>query len=57
MWEDIAGKHIAAAAETLPSDVAAAAQERGRDRDLHETVAELLAEFEGDALDPSAQQV
>ncbi len=36
--EDITGKHIAAAA---------AAEERGRARDLDATVAELLGEFEG----------
>jgi hypothetical protein len=44
-WEDVTGRHIAAAAVTLPPDVVAAAQARGRVRDLHGTVAELLAEF------------
>jgi len=44
-FEDVAGKHIAAVAATLPSDVVAAAQERGRARDLEATVAELLVEF------------
>jgi predicted ATPase/DNA-binding SARP family transcriptional activator len=45
-FEDVAGRHIAAAAAALPPDVVAAAQERGRSRDLHATVAELLAEWE-----------
>jgi hypothetical protein len=44
-FEDVAGKHIAAAAG-LPSDVFAAAQERGQARDLWATVEELLAELE-----------
>jgi tetratricopeptide (TPR) repeat protein len=44
-WEDVAGRHIAAAAAALPPDVVAAAKARGRARDLHATVAELLAEF------------
>ena len=44
-WEDVAGRHIAAAAAGLPPDVVAAAQARGRARDLGATVAELLAEF------------
>jgi hypothetical protein len=41
-FKDVAGRHIAA---TLPSDVVAAARERGRARDLEATVAELLAEL------------
>jgi tetratricopeptide (TPR) repeat protein len=45
-FEDIAGKHIAAVAAGLPPEVVAAAQERGRARDLEATVAELLAELE-----------
>jgi predicted ATPase len=45
-FEDVAGKHITAAAATLPPDAAAAAQERGRARDLWATVEELLAELE-----------
>jgi hypothetical protein len=45
-FEDVAGKQIAAAAATLPPDVVAAAQERGRARDVDEAVAELLNEFE-----------
>jgi hypothetical protein len=44
-FEDVAGKHIAAAAATLPPDVVAAAQERGRARDLWATAEELLAEL------------
>ena len=44
-WEDAVGKHIAAPAATLPPEVVAAAQERGRARDLWTTVEELLAEL------------
>jgi tetratricopeptide (TPR) repeat protein len=44
-FEDVAGKHIAAVAAALPADVVAAAQERGRARDLDATVVELLAEL------------
>jgi hypothetical protein len=44
-FEDIAGKQITAVAATLPPEVVAAAQERGRARDLQETVAELLVEL------------
>jgi DNA-binding SARP family transcriptional activator/predicted ATPase len=44
--EDVVGRHIATAAETLPPEVVAAAQERGRGRDLEATVKELLAELE-----------
>jgi len=44
-FEDIAGREIAQAAETLPSEVVIAAQERGRARDLWETAAELLKEL------------
>ena len=45
-FEDVAGKHIAAVAATLPPEVVAAAQKRGRARDLEAMVAELLAELE-----------
>ena len=45
-FEDVVGKHITAVAARLPPDVVAAAQERGRARDLDATVAELLAELE-----------
>ncbi len=41
-WEDVVGRHIATAAATLPPEVAAAAQERGKERDLNATVAELM---------------
>ena len=44
-FEDVAGKHIAAAAADLPAGVVAAAQERGRARDLGATVQDLLAEL------------
>jgi tetratricopeptide (TPR) repeat protein len=46
-FEDFAGKHIAAVAVTLPPDVVAAAQARGRARDLQATLKELLDELEG----------
>jgi hypothetical protein len=42
LWEDIAGCEIDALAATLPPEVVAAAQERGRARDLETTVKELL---------------
>ncbi|MBN2389835.1 MAG: tetratricopeptide repeat protein [Anaerolineae bacterium] len=45
-FEPIAGQHIAAVAATLPTDVVAAAQERGRARDLDVTVKELLVALE-----------
>jgi tetratricopeptide (TPR) repeat protein len=45
-FKDVVGKEIAAVADTLPPDIVAAAQERGRARDLWETVEELLEEFE-----------
>ncbi len=46
-FEDIAGRHIAAVAGGLPPDVVAAAQARGRARDLWATVAELVDELAG----------
>jgi hypothetical protein len=46
-FEDVAGKEIAAVAESLPPEVAAAAQERGRARDLWATAEELLDELGG----------
>jgi tetratricopeptide (TPR) repeat protein len=46
-FEHIAGRHIADVAATLPPDVVAAAQERGKARNLEATVAELLAELGG----------
>ncbi len=45
--EDVVGRFVGVAAATLPPDVVAAAQARGRARDLDATVAELLAELEG----------
>jgi tetratricopeptide (TPR) repeat protein len=45
-FEDVAGRHITAFAATLPPEVVAAAQARGRARDLWETARELLAELE-----------
>jgi tetratricopeptide (TPR) repeat protein len=47
--EDIAGKHIAAVARTLPPEVVTAAQERGRARDLQTTVTGLLQELAAQA--------
>jgi len=44
-FEDVAGKQLAAQAATLPEMVLAAARDRGQARDLHATVAELLAEL------------
>ena len=44
-FEDVAGKHIASAVEGLPPEVVAAAQERGRARDLWETARELLQQL------------
>jgi hypothetical protein len=46
MARDIVGRHIAAVAATLPPEVVAAAQERGRARDLWATMEELLEELE-----------
>ena len=46
-FEDMVGQHIAAAAAHLPPEVVAAAQERGRQRNLWETAEALLAEIEG----------
>ena len=45
-WQDVVGQHVADAAAALPAEVVAAAQERGRARDLQATLAELLAELE-----------
>jgi predicted ATPase len=46
MWKDGAGRQITTAAASLPPEVVAAAQERGRARDLWATVEELLVELE-----------
>jgi hypothetical protein len=48
-FEDIGWHHIETAAAGLPPDAVAAAQERGRARDLYETAAEFLAELEARA--------
>ena len=45
-FEDVAGKQIAAA--SLPSEVAAIAQERGRARDLKGVAAKPLTELTGE---------
>ena len=45
-FEDVVGRHVAAAAEALPPEVVAAAQERGRARDLWATAQELVVEWE-----------
>ena len=46
-FEDVVGQRVAsAAAATLPPDVIAAAQARGRARDVQATVKEMLVEFE-----------
>jgi predicted ATPase len=44
-FEDVAGRHLAATAETLPAAVAAEAAERGQACDIHATVAGLLTEL------------
>jgi hypothetical protein len=46
-YEDLVGQRIAAVAATLPPEVVAAAQERGRARDLWTTVEELAVELGG----------
>jgi tetratricopeptide (TPR) repeat protein len=51
-FEDVVGRHIAAVAATLHPQVAAAAQERGRGRDLVATVGELLVELGRNASPP-----
>jgi len=45
-FQDVYGRHVAAAEAALPPEVVAAAQERGRARDPWPTVEEVLAEFE-----------
>ncbi|MFC1879397.1 hypothetical protein ACFLZW_05740, partial [Chloroflexota bacterium] len=44
-FEDVYGSQVAEFTKSLPEDVAAAAQERGRRRDLWQTVKELMEEF------------
>jgi tetratricopeptide (TPR) repeat protein len=57
-FEDVAGRHVAAAAAGLPLDVVAAAQERGWVRDLWTTIKELLVDLESvkDNQDPHPAQ-
>jgi hypothetical protein len=43
-FEDVAGVQVAALAANLSAAEVSAARERGRARDLHATVAELLSE-------------
>ena len=47
-FEDVIGKWIAAVATNLPPDAVAAAQERGRARDLWATAEELAIELKGE---------
>jgi hypothetical protein len=44
-FEEIAGRHLTAVAASLPREVSAAAQARGRSRDLWATVTELAEEL------------
>jgi predicted ATPase/DNA-binding SARP family transcriptional activator len=44
-FEDVAGRHVAEVAGTLPPEVAQGAQARGQSLDLSETIAKLLSEF------------
>jgi hypothetical protein len=46
LWEDIAGRHLAALAATLSPEATEAARARGRARDLWATMKELLAEVQ-----------
>jgi hypothetical protein len=46
-FEDVAGREIDALGATLSQEIVAAAQERGRARDLWPTVDELLVELQG----------
>ncbi len=46
-FEDVAGKSIKEMAASLPPEVVEAARQRGRQRDLFSTAAELLEEFKG----------
>ena len=51
-FEDVAGRHIAAAAAAVSNKIVEAAQERGRARDLEVTAQELLAELERNPFHP-----
>jgi tetratricopeptide (TPR) repeat protein len=48
-FEDVAGRHVTAAAQALPAAVVCAAQERGRTRDLWQTIEEVLESVLQDA--------
>jgi tetratricopeptide (TPR) repeat protein len=48
LWEDLAGRRIAALAATLPPEAVAAAQERGRARDTEATIKELSVDLRVD---------
>ena len=50
-FEDVVGKHVSAIAATLPPEAVAAAQERGRVRDVWATAEEMLAELGGESTD------
>ena len=52
-FEDVAGKHITSVTATLPPEVVAVAQERGRARDLWATAEELVAELGDKMTGPS----
>jgi hypothetical protein len=45
-YADVVGRPIAEAAAALPPEVIAAARDRGRARDVHATLEELIAEWE-----------
>jgi hypothetical protein len=51
-FEDVVGKHIAAAADSLPLQVVAAARERGQARDLRAAVEGLLDELKWEENQP-----
>jgi hypothetical protein len=46
-FEDVAGRHIKEVAASLPLEVVAAAEARGRGRDVWETAEVLLKELVG----------
>jgi hypothetical protein len=45
-FEDVAGRHISAAAADLASGVVSAAEERGRARKLDDVIRELMVELQ-----------
>jgi len=50
-YQDVVERYIDVAADSLSPEIVAAAQERGKARDLWETAEELLAKLESDAND------